>query len=145
MKQETREGLEVFRKRQEELDKASMRDTDTTDTTTAAVDDEWATAAKKRKRAKEGVLKGVKLRKSSTADSAVGKQVIPADKPIAQAENAKTGVDVGKTVKPLKDADTARDTKSATKAATEANQTLEKSTESKAALGLVDYGSDDEW
>ena len=75
VKKETSEQLEVFRRQQEEADKALLgepRDTSATDSSTnggqsVADESQWALSARKRKRAKDKeVLKGVKLRKSSS-------------------------------------------------------------------------------
>ena len=75
VKRETTEQLDLFRKQQEEADKASLGEGEEADDSTAkgkagspeAGETQWAVNAKKRKRAKEKEgLKGVKLRKSSS-------------------------------------------------------------------------------
>lgn len=145
MKKETNEGLEVFRRRQEELDKAAKGET-AVETTTVAADDEWATAAKKRKRGKEGALKGLKLRKASSSDSATGKQAGSTED--AGAEGASATAQKGKNVpaSPHKAAE-AKPTVATTTEKQPAKPTPEKAAEPKSALGLVDYGSDedDDW
>ena len=75
VKRETTAQLDLFRKQQEEADKALLEEGEEADDSRAqgkadspeASETQWAVNAKKRKRAreKEG-LKGVKLRKSST-------------------------------------------------------------------------------
>lgn len=80
MKKETTEKLDVFRRQQEEADKAllaqevNLNDRSPSNKAGNLPSDEaqWTITGRKRKRAKEKeVLKGVKLRKSSTSDSAV--------------------------------------------------------------------------
>jgi hypothetical protein len=145
VKKETNEGLEVFRRRQEELDKAAKGET-AVETSTAAADDEWATAAKKRKRGKEGALKGLKLRKASSSDSATGKQAGATED--AGAEGASATAEKGKNApaSPHKAAE-AKPTVATTTEKQPAKPTPEKVAEPKSALGLVDYGSDedDDW
>jgi len=145
VKKETREGLEVFRKRQEELDKASRAETDP-ETVVAAADDEWTTAAKKRKRGKEGALKGIKLRKSSTGDSAAGKQAGAAEEPVAEGATAEAQKEQKPVAKLQKGADATSNVVIATEKQP-AKPTPKKGVETKPALGLVDYGSDedDDW
>ena len=81
VKRETTEQLEIFRRQQEEADKALLRDRSETDDTKAtgagdpeAGESQWAVNARKRKRAKEKEgLKGIKLRKSSsTIEAPIG-------------------------------------------------------------------------
>lgn len=79
VKKETNEQLDLFRRQQEEADKALL-DAAGNDSTIAPVaagspqgeEGQWAVNARKRKRAKEkDVLKGVKLRKSSSTNKQV--------------------------------------------------------------------------
>ncbi len=76
VKKETTEQLELFRRQQEEADKAALRDEDTGAASNGAGspslispgDSQWAINARKRKRAKDNdTLPGLKLRKSSSA------------------------------------------------------------------------------
>lgn len=147
MRKETNEGLEVFRRRQEELDKAAKVETGT-ETTTTVGDDEWATAAKKRKRVKEGVLKHVKLRKASSSDTAAGKQAGATEDPGTEGASAKAEAQKGKNppASPHKIAEV-KPTVAKTTEKQPAKPTPEKAAEPKSALGLVDYGSDedDDW
>lgn len=74
VKKETAEGLELFRKQQEEADKKARTETDGAPApeASAVLEEEWIAAGRKRKRVKdkEG-LKGVKIRRgSSTANQA---------------------------------------------------------------------------
>jgi len=74
VKRETKEQLDVFRRQQEEADKALLIETGNNTESGSAIaasppseGGQWALNARKRKRAKEKeVLKGVKLRKSSS-------------------------------------------------------------------------------
>lgn len=73
MKKETTEQLELFRRQQDEADKAALKEADT-ETATApspsaqqSPDSVWAVNARKRKRAKDNdTIPGLKLRKSSS-------------------------------------------------------------------------------
>lgn len=70
VKRETAEGLALFRKQQEEADKKVRGGSDTAEEAGSPVlegESSWTAAGRKRKRAKDKeVLKGVKLRRSST-------------------------------------------------------------------------------
>ena len=71
MRKETAEGLEVFRRQQEEADKKARRGSDGAQSidegSPAREGEQWLAGVRKRKRAKEKeVLKGVKIRRSST-------------------------------------------------------------------------------
>lgn len=147
VKKETKEGLEVFRKRQEELDKASRSEA-SPETSATVADDEWTTTAKKRKREKEGAIKGIKLRKPSSSGSPTGgEQTGVAQKPAAEAANASAETQKG--TKPVAGLQkSANATSNAVAAADKpAKPVPEKGTGTKPALGLVDYGSDedDDW
>jgi hypothetical protein len=76
VKRETAEGLEAFRRLQEEADKRQLADAvGATVLNSAEEQEDWvAGGSRKRKRRtgeKEALVKGVKLRKSSTSGSAV--------------------------------------------------------------------------
>lgn len=82
VKKETTEQLDVFRRQQEEADKALLSEaTSTNDASPLGLtssESQWAINARKRKRAKEKEgLKGVKLRKMSSASDAPAKPVEP--------------------------------------------------------------------
>ena len=77
VKKETAEQLDLFRRQQEEADKALLTEVgDTSDPSASgktgsalAAESEWAINARKRKRAKEKEgLKGIKFRKSSVSE-----------------------------------------------------------------------------
>ena len=73
MKRETTEQLDLFRRQQEQADKALLEEGGDQEEGKAgsptAVESQWAVNARKRKRAKEKEgLKGVKIRKSSTSE-----------------------------------------------------------------------------
>ena len=81
VKRETTEQLDIFRRQQEEADKALLEESGEKDDgeggkagSPTAGENQWAINARKRKRAKEKeVLKGVKVRKgSSTSETPVG-------------------------------------------------------------------------
>lgn len=72
VKKETSEQLDLFRRQQEEAEKAALDQAGSTSNAAASptdptIETQWALNAKKRKRAKEDKgLKGVKIRKSSS-------------------------------------------------------------------------------
>lgn len=73
VKRETKEGLQLFRQQQEEADKKARMESaagGVVDEGSPVVEEEsWVAAGRKRKRAKDKeVIKGVKIRRSSTAD-----------------------------------------------------------------------------
>jgi len=78
VKRETTEQLDLFRRQQEEADKVLLEgggDKEAADggDAAAAGESQWAVNGRKRKRVKEKeVLKGVKLRKSSTTEVPIG-------------------------------------------------------------------------
>ena len=66
MKKETREQLDLFRRQQEEAERKALEDENTDAPKEGQV--RWAAPGRKRKKGSEtGLLKGVKLRKSSSA------------------------------------------------------------------------------
>jgi len=138
--------LEVFRKRQQELDKAS-RGTEAGETDLTAAEVEWASAGKKRKRTKEGVLKGIKLRKASTGDSTAEKQTTsPETKETEQTANAVSLSEANHSVKYADVRKPIPKPRSTAGKSPASQPEVEKPTEAKAGLGLVNYGSDDdEW
>lgn len=153
MKRETREGLEAFRKQQEEADKRALkRDAgDDAPTDEAAVEEkQWIAGGRKRKRVKDtGVLKGVKLRKSSSTSEVP----VPAEAkhPIQKDETTHGAVTAGAVDESGQpDKGTNPSSRSVVrvkvKRDTEEPMTEESATSSKPSggLGLVDYGSDDE-
>ncbi|CZR62068.1 uncharacterized protein PAC_11965 [Phialocephala subalpina] len=141
VKKETQEGLALFRQQQEEADKKARRSSDgpAVEETATVEEESWATG-RKRKRAKEKEgLKGVKVRRSSTSTES-SKPLQASPKTPETPDNVatkKAGPETKKAVPPRITA------KSETK-----DSTVDKkpAAPSKGALGLVDYGSDeDDW
>lgn len=68
VKRETAEGLELFRKHQDEADKKARRGSDGAEAALPTeIEERWVSGGRKRKRAKEKeVLKGVKVRRLSS-------------------------------------------------------------------------------
>jgi hypothetical protein len=81
VKRETAEGLALFRQQQEEADKKARRGSDggaVEERSPTLEDESWAAGGRKRKRAKEKeVLKGVKIRRSSTSNDTKLSQANP--------------------------------------------------------------------
>lgn len=127
VKKETREGLALFRQQQDEADKKARAAGGGTvvEAGSPTVEQEnWVAGGRKRKRAKEGGLKGVKIRRASTTEGA---------KPAEMG--AEKQVESPKTITKLP----------------EKSDTLPAATELKPHMkgtsGLVSYGSDedDDW
>jgi hypothetical protein len=93
VKNETKEGLESFRKRQEELEKAAKEEGKGDDAREHGEDEEsWAAGRKRKRRAeKEKGVKGLKLRRS---ESSAGAE--------AKAEKGKEEHDLPETASPPK-------------------------------------------
>lgn len=162
VKKETKEQLDLFRRQQEEADKALL-DAAGNESTVApatagspsAEEGQWAVNARKRKRAKEKeVLKGVKLRKSSSTIEQVASPSTETDpvpsipksksnpsnsKPVQKAGQATVKDAVIKTGITLSSTEERSGEKgpSATSSAKPTNGGLP-------SLGLGDYSSDDE-
>ncbi|KAI9849517.1 MAG: hypothetical protein M1837_004137 [Sclerophora amabilis] len=86
VKKETTEQLGIFRRQQEEADKARLADEPVTSSETGGgLDDgeeQWVTTGRKRKKGKEKeALRGFKLRKSSSTSEKPGPQEIEATNP----------------------------------------------------------------
>lgn len=72
IKKETAEGLAAFRQQQEEADKKARGGEAVDEKETAVEEETWVAGGRKRKRTKEKeVLKGVKIRRSSTVEKSV--------------------------------------------------------------------------
>lgn len=133
VKRETAEGLELFRKQQEEADKKARagEGQDTTEASTAAEEEQWAAGARKRKRTKEKEgLKGVKIRRSSST----------AEAGTASSPEGKKQEDRTKSMKIAQE----EQPKANTASEDPASKPPEPAVKPKAGLGLVDYGSDDD-
>ena len=135
VKRETAEGLEQFRRQQEEVDKHARRGSEGAqfaDEGSPAVEDEWVAGGRKRKRAKEKeVLKGVKIRRASTTEHAVD--------PSTEASSSKSS-----SSKPAESMKSAASVQLLTKPTAPASAEKTPPAPAKAGLGLVDYGSDDD-
>jgi hypothetical protein len=144
VKKETQEGLALFRQQQEEADKKARRGSDgaTVESSVPPEDDSWA-AGRKRKRAKDKeVLKGVKVRRSSTATDDA--------KPSASTKTASLRAAVTNQAEVKQNPNTSKSLpKPQEKAKSQEKvkpQEKEPTSVSKGSLGLVDYGSDeDDW
>lgn len=149
VKRETAEGLEAFRRQQDEADKKLKRESAGADADAAPIEEEaWVSAARKRKRAKEKeVLKGVKVRKSSsraerslaelgTVAGATPDAASTRSSPTEAARSAQLSSEAGETVSASK--------KSVPEPAAPfpMKKTNLIANLPKGGLGLVDYGSD---
>lgn len=125
MKKETAEGLALFRKQQEEADKRARRGSEgepAEEGSSIANEESWVAGGKKRKRVKEKEkLKGVKIRRTSTADEHIG-QASPTQSEAAAAIKTVDSVKAAEKMEP--------------------STTKPKPEESKKGLGLVSYDSD---
>ncbi|KAA6407057.1 MAG: hypothetical protein FRX48_09123 [Lasallia pustulata] len=164
VKKETKEQLDLFRRQQEEADKALLDAAGNDSPATPAAagrppaeESQWAVNARKRKRAKEKeVLKGVKLRKSSTSEQVVASKSTEHHSvisiPTAESSPSNSQAMSNEDQTPVKAADTKTGT------GTHPDPTEDRSVEhisspaSRAeptngglpSLGLGDYSSDDE-
>lgn len=139
VKKETQEGLALFRQQQEEADKKARRGSDgPVVEDTAAVDEELWAAGRKRKRAKEKEgLKGVKVRRASTSTE-VSKPLQASPKTLVTPDN---GASVKAETKTKEAAPSFPEPESK-----DSPKEKKPAVSSKGALGLVDYGSDeDDW
>lgn len=142
VRRETKEGLEAFRKQQEEADKKARAGDEAVDDrdVAAKTEEEWVTAGKKRKRAKEkekGVLKGVKIRREATMDKKAEPAVLTAVTDATSTE--KKVIDNTASSKRSQTSKELPDTKFAL------NKMEKKSSNTGLGLvALVDYGSDED-
>lgn len=143
VKKETAEGLALFRQQQEEADKKARRGSDVPEAEAGSPTGEeetWVAGGRKRKRAKEKeVLKGVKIRRSSTAND---------EKDTKSARPAPAATPPPKVNKPEPSKSTNTQTATSTsvsKQAPKEDKNLPATT--KTASALVNYGSDedDDW
>lgn len=140
VKRETAEGLEQFRKQQEEADKKARRGSDGAQAmeqgSQTVEEEQWVAGGRKRKRAKEKeVLKGVRIRRSSTTEKA-------ANPSATEASPSKSPLTLKTPVKSKEPPVLAQPnpTSAPPASAEKVPPTPAKST----GLGLVDYGSDDD-
>ena len=130
VKRETAEGLEQFRRQQEEANKKARAGGDGTQVadegSPTLEEEQWIAGGRKRKRAKEKEgLKGVKIRRSSTEEKTV-------EHP-AEASSSSTPSNVMRATAPVVPAQT-----------TPASAEKTPPAPAKTGLSLVDYGSDDD-
>lgn len=146
MKRETREGLEAFRKQQEEADKRA-RESEGRPTlgeaSPTAEEEQWIAGGRKRKRKGEKeILKGVKIRRASSAveDSKAASPPPPTTK---NQDAERTGDT--KSARPSQEKQT--ESEPQTKPADAIAPPKPPAAPSKSGLGLVEYGSDedDDW
>ena len=144
MRRETAEGLITFRQKQEEADKKLLQNQqgDAVSPIEEA-EEEWtaSTGARKRKRKVEREsLKGVKLRRSSTAASENAPESVEAPRPGAgdsvTPQTPATGKQVGTVSNPNQEPEVKSRVSPLSQAKSSAALPV------KAARGLVDYGSD---
>jgi hypothetical protein len=147
VRRETAEGLLAFRQRQEEADKKLLQSQQGDAISPAdEAEEEWTVGAggrkRKRKVEREG-LRGVKLRRSSTATSENQAEKVEASHPDAVVSassqmpakvNASEGKESGAAVKLVLQAEA--------KSTISPQRKTSVSATGKGGLGLVDYGSD---
>lgn len=139
VKRETAEGLEQFRRQQEEADKKARRGSDGAqagdDGSPTLQEEQWVASGRKRKRAKDKeVLKGVKIRRSSTTEQ-------PSEPAPATSKASISSPSKEKSVESIRPAATTQPT---SRPAASASAEKTPPAPSKTGLGLVDYGSDDD-
>ena len=152
VKKETSEQLDIFRKHQEEADRALLREAGSSTSipeggrqagSPTSEDLQWAVNARKRKRVKEQEsLPGVKLRKSSsTVETVPGPNL---EGPPASPTKASTTTSSSKPLQSKPPAELARTVKGVAQGTKvqQASDTRSKPTDS--SLGLVGYSSDEE-
>ena len=140
MRKETQQGLQAFRKQQEEADKKA-RGGEVAAEEIDGEGDEWVAGVRKRKRGKEKeVLKGVKIRRTSTAE-----QLAKNDE-AANAEVSKSGHEAQKQVEKTQPppGNIAKKTQAPEPTSPPKLPPKTSAPPPKSGLGLVDYGSDDD-
>jgi hypothetical protein len=132
VRRETAEGLELFRRQQDEADRKARGGEGVEDAAPAAEEEQWVAGGRKRKRVKEKEgLKGVKVRRSS---SGVG---VGAVSPEGKKETGEV-----KSTTVLQEEQVELKAKPAD--APPASKPLPAAPKTTIGLGLVDYGSDDD-
>ncbi|APA14730.1 hypothetical protein SS1G_06739 [Sclerotinia sclerotiorum 1980 UF-70] len=147
VKKETAEGLELFRKQQEEADRkarAAENDEASIQEGSPVREDEWGTTSRKRKRTKDKeVLKGVKVRRaSSSAEQASSSSA--KDLPKKPAKDDSSSVATSTEPQNPQDSVTVSETQPAKVPAQPAASKKPPPPPPKTGLGLVDYGSDED-
>ncbi|PQE06405.1 nefa-interacting nuclear nip30 protein [Rutstroemia sp. NJR-2017a WRK4] len=146
VKKETAAGLELFRKQQEEADKKARTETDgaPAQEASAVLKEEWISAGRKRKRAKEKEgLKGVKIRRGSSAaeQASTPPKAVPVKAPAQGDASQKSSS--SRSTAPVESVKLPTE---AQPSVTSKPEEMKKAAQSppKKGLGLVDYGSDDD-
>lgn len=150
VKKETTEQLDLFRRQQEEADKALLdatgdeKEIEETAVSPTTGESQWAVNARKRKRLKEKeVLKGVKLRKSSTHEGVTRRESISdTGGPTPHTNTEHLGAATQKVEDCQKE-----EPPSPVEAKPTETSTLEKGTkpaQAPAGLGLAGYSSDED-
>jgi len=149
VKKETAEGLQAFRKQQEEADKKAREHEDSgTAEGSPEAREEWvATGGRKRKRVKEkGSLKGVKVPRSSTGGNISQAGKVSNDE-TSRAHLSRKPTDAESVIKNIAPASKSTSQASSQKLSTTTtkSQAVETKESAKSSgLGLVDYRSDDD-
>ncbi|KAI9644882.1 hypothetical protein NHQ30_006909 [Ciborinia camelliae] len=145
VRKETAEGLELFRKQQEEADKkarAAENDGTQIQEGSPVREDEWVATGRKRKRSKDKeVLKGVKVRRTSSS----AEQTPTPSKDLS----AKLAKDESSSIPTSTESSTSKVSTKVSKAQSatvvpKAAVVKKPSPPPKKGLGLVDYGSDED-
>ncbi|KAF5870066.1 putative nefa-interacting nuclear protein nip30 protein [Botrytis fragariae] len=141
VRKETAEGLELFRKQQEDADKkARAADNDGAQIQDGSPvrEDEWGTTGRKRKRTKDKeVLKGIKVRRASSSTSTK-------DLPTKPAKDDSDSVATNTKPPTSKDSAKISDPKLAMVAPKPVAVKKPSPPSSNKGLGLVNYGSDED-
>jgi hypothetical protein len=149
VRRETAEGLLTFRQRQEEADKKLLQSQQgDASSPVDEAEEEWTVGAggrkRKRKVEREG-LRGVKLRRSSTAasENLAKNMEVPRPDAVESTTPQKSAVGsptIGKQLGAVSKSNSKPEVKSTVSPHSQAKQSA--ATAGKGGLGLVDYGSD---
>ncbi|KAF2182141.1 hypothetical protein K469DRAFT_728928 [Zopfia rhizophila CBS 207.26] len=149
VRKETLEQLDLFRKHQEEAEKAALAEQ--TSGNPLAEDEQWIASGRKRKKGQEkGLLRGVKRRESSTAEQikAEGKPTsphAPSDPKAKKSEESATGHRSSKAQLSPVVVDRAKEEPEKEKASGKASSSTSPSPKpNPSLLGLANYSSDED-
>ena len=146
VKRETAEGLEIFRRQQEEADKKARRESEgtlaTEEGSPTGEGEQWIAGGRKRKRTKEKeVLKGVKIRRSSSTNEFTKPAPTSSESP--SLHNSSLAKEKAETAKSSAKAQADHITPGS-KLASPVTSSTKSLAPPKGSLGLVDYGSDED-
>ncbi|KAF7928328.1 hypothetical protein EAE99_005085 [Botrytis elliptica] len=148
VRKETAEGLELFRKQQEDADKkARAADNDGAQTQDGSPvrGDEWGTTGRKRKRTKDKeVLKGVKVRRASSSAEQASSSTSTKDLSTKPAKDDSDSIATSTKPSTSKDSAKTLDPKPAKIAPKPVAVKKPSPPPFNKGLGLVDYGSDED-